>query len=314
MRIGNVVVAGSIALTLLAVAAPAVAGPGGGGSTTTCRKNCTAPTSPSPSPSPSPSSAPSPSLSPSPSPTVASPAPSPTASVSPSPTASPSPTTSPSPSASPASSPATSPSATPVSATCRDGKTVLDQLTTPEGASIKVCTTSGGWTADAIYALLKPNALNLVTIGRGLTVEVQTTYGTSAATSASYVPSTGTYNVKATVYLNSGASQSFTTRPEAILTHEYGHVWTQYWRYNNPANGLTFDRYLQARGLAGDPRIDSSYNWSTSEMVADDYRRLFGTPKAQSDMSFINPDVPDSHQVPGLATFFRDSFAVPGAA
>ena len=62
--------------------------------------------------------------------------------------------------------------------------------------------------------------------------------------------------------------------------------------------------WLQARGLLNDPRVDSSDVWSKGEMIADDYRMLFGTPAAQSEMSYVNPDVPDPRTVSGLKDFF----------
>ena len=44
--------------------------------------------------------------------------------------------------------------------------------------------------------------------------------------------------------------------------------------------------------------------WSRNEMIADDYRLLFGTAAAQSEMGYVNPDVPDPRNVPGLKDFF----------
>jgi hypothetical protein len=70
-------------------------------------------------------------------------------------------------------------------------------------------------------------------------------------------------------------------------------------------------KYLQARGLAGDTRVDSTYNWNKSEMIADDYRMLFGTVTAQNQLGYINPDVPDPRTVAGLKDFFVNSWAKP---
>jgi hypothetical protein len=69
--------------------------------------------------------------------------------------------------------------------------------------------------------------------------------------------------------------------------------------------------YLTARGLSGDSRVDSSYAWSKREMIADDYRLLFGTPTAVSQSTYINPDVPDPRTVPGLKQWFSTVWAVP---
>lgn len=192
-----------------------------------------------------------------------------------------------------------------VSNPCSDGSAVRSQAVTAEGAVIRICTTTGGWTTSAIESLLRQNARDLALIGKYLVIEVQTTYQTGESTGM------GSDGYSATLYLNPGASTSFTSAPDALMAHEYGHAWTTYWLYMNPANNGTWDRYLAARGLTGDPRVNSSYNWSAVEMIGDDYRRLFGSPAAQSQMTFINPAVPDSQSVAGLGNFLLTQWAIP---
>jgi hypothetical protein len=192
-----------------------------------------------------------------------------------------------------------------VSNPCSDGSPVLAQSVTTEGVVLSVCTTTGGWTTSAIETLLRQNARDLALVGKYLVIEVQTAYQTGESTGM------GSDGYSATLYLNPGASTSFTTAPDALMAHEYGHAWTTYWEYMNPANGGTWDRYLAARGLTGDPRVDSSYNWSAVEMIADDYRRLFGSAAAQSELKYINPEVPDSRAVAGLGNFFLSQWAIP---
>jgi hypothetical protein len=200
----------------------------------------------------------------------------------------------------------------PPSGTCRDGSAILQQAVTTEGVTIHICTAVGGWTTDRIDALLLPNARDLSLIGPDLTIEVQTTYSSSESTTAACCTNAGLYyNYHASVYLNPSSTQTFGVYPDAIMAHEYGHVWTNYWRFMNPANAGTWARYLTARGLAGDPRVDSTYNWSAVEMCADDYRRLFGDAAAQSQLGYINPAALDSQQVPGLANFFLTQWAIP---
>jgi hypothetical protein len=198
-------------------------------------------------------------------------------------------------------------------ATCADGTPLLQKAVTAEGVTIKICTTVGGWTTDAINALLLPNARDLSLIGKYITIEVQTTWASSESTSAACCKSGAYYNYGAGVYLNPSSNQTFSIYPDAIMAHEYGHVWTNYWRFMNPANSGSWDRYLSARGVLGDSRVNTSYRWTPAEMAADDYRRLFGTPAAQSQLSYINSDVVDSQNVAGLATFFTNSWAVPTA-
>jgi hypothetical protein len=178
---------------------------------------------------------------------------------------------------------------------------VVDQLVTPEGATIQIYSGSSGWTAQQIYGLLKPNAYQLALVGPHLTIKVQTTYNTFTTTSAG--TSGGVYaNFNATMYLNASSNSLLLTRPDATIAHEYGAVWSMYHLYLTAQGSWT--PWLQARGLVGDPRLDSSDVWSKGEMIADDYRMLFGTQAAQSEMGYVNPDVPDPRTVAGLKDFF----------
>jgi hypothetical protein len=185
---------------------------------------------------------------------------------------------------------------------------VAQQLVTPEGATIQIDADVSGWTTQQVYDLLKPNALELSRIGPSLTVRLQTQYASSTSASAS--ESNGVYsNYKAQMYLQAAPGTVFTDRPEYIIAHEYGHVWTLYHLYMSQQGDWT--KYLVARGIATDPRLDSTYNWSKNEMIADDYRMLFGTPAAVSGAFYINPDVPDPRTVDGLRDFFLNTWAQP---
>jgi hypothetical protein len=99
---------------------------------------------------------------------------------------------------------------------------------------------------------------------------------------------------------------------EAALAHEYGHAWSRYYAYMVQQDSK-MTAYLVARGLAGDPRVNSSYAWSTDEMIAEDYRELFGTAEAQKD-SQINQDIPLAKDVPGLKDFLANTFTKPPPA
>jgi len=95
-------------------------------------------------------------------------------------------------------------------------------------------------------------------------------------------------------------------RGDGELFHEYGHAWSMY--YADMVQGdPTLRAYLQARGLYGDPRIGSSYAWDPNEMIAEDYRELFGTAGARAD-SQINAAIPLARDVPGLASFLSGAF------
>ena len=183
-----------------------------------------------------------------------------------------------------------------------------EQLITPEGATIQISSDVTGWSAQQVYSLLKANALELSRIGPTLKVKVQTTYASS--TSASATQTNGVYGgYRATVYLQAKPGTTFTNRPDSVVAHEYGHAWTLYHLYISHQGD--WSPWLAARGLLGDPRVDSTYNWSKSEMIAEDYRMLFGTSAAVSQATYTNPDVADPRNVPGLREFFLSSWATP---
>ena len=178
---------------------------------------------------------------------------------------------------------------------------VAQQLVTPEGLTIQIYSGATGWTAQQVYDLLKPNAYQLGLIGPHLTIKVQTTYATFTTTSAG--TSGGVYaTYNATMYLNASPSSLLLSRPDATIAHEYGAVWSMYHLYLTEQGNWT--PWLTARGILEDPRVDSSDVWSRGEMIADDYRMLFGTQAAQDEMGYVNTDVPDPRTVPGLKDFF----------
>jgi hypothetical protein len=185
---------------------------------------------------------------------------------------------------------------------------IAQQLITPEGATIQIASDVTGWTTQQVYDLLKPNALELAKVGPGLTVRLQTQYPSSTSAGASQ--SNGVFtNFQAAISLQAKPGTVFTDRPDYILAHEYGHAWTLYHLYMSQHEDWT--KYLVARGIATDPRVDSTYNWSKVEMIAEDYRMLFGTSAAVSQSFYINPDVPDPRSVAGLRDFFLNVWATP---
>jgi len=93
---------------------------------------------------------------------------------------------------------------------------------------------------------------------------------------------------------------------ELTMSHEYGHAWSLYYAYivqQDPE--LT--AYLTARGLTGDPRLGSSYAWQPRELIAEDYRQLFGPESARS-APHMNWDLPPASEIAGLADFLRYQF------
>ena len=180
----------------------------------------------------------------------------------------------------------------------------------PEGLTINV-DSAGSWTIAQIYTLVKANALDLNAVAPSLTINVQDSYGSQTQTSATYY--LGKYsNVKSTMWLQ-GVGSNFANTPDTVLAHEYGHAWSNYWYY--VAHQGSWAGYLTARWtaadgsmtLATDSRTGSSYSWTVREIIADDYRLLFGTAAAIAGRpGHLNFQIPDPRNVPGLATALLD--------
>ena len=235
----------------------------------------------SPSPSASATSSPAPSTSTSPSP-------------SPSPVTSSSPTASPSPASSPTTSPTPSPS--PASGGTRK--------VYPEGVTIEV-NTATSWTTDQVYTILKANTIDLSVIGPTLEVFVQDVYY-SSTTGGAVCCTNGRYtDYVSRIYLDARPGTTFSSTPDAVLAHEYGHAWSLYHLYISQTGAWA--SYLQARGIAGDARLDTSYSWSKREIIADDYRLLFGSTAASTQPAqHLNPEITDPRLVPGLRDFLAN--------
>lgn len=176
--------------------------------------------------------------------------------------------------------------------------------TAPDGTRIEV-NTAGPWTAEQVHAMLVENGLN-AQIGATLTVRVQDDQPSSASVSARRED--GRFVGANSVIVLQGIGSTFANSPDATLAHEFGHVWTLYHLYMTQQGD--WGKWLETRGLVGDSRLDSSYAWSASEMIADDYRLVLGSALAVSQKPwYINPEVAHPAAVPGLREFFNDVWA-----
>jgi hypothetical protein len=160
---------------------------------------------------------------------------------------------------------------------------------------------------------VKANALDLDTIAPTLTINVQDATTSQTQTSATFYGGTYT-NVKSTIYLQ-GTNSNFANGPDASIAHEYGHAWSNYWYYVGHQG--SWGGYLNARWttsdgsltLATDSRTGTTYSWTVREIVADDYRMLFGTPAAVSERGgHLNSQIPDPRNVPGLADYLLNTW------
>ena len=119
--------------------------------------------------------------------------------------------------------------------------------------------------------------------------------------------SPGSYsNYRAICYV---AWLSWLNMGDNSLFHEYGHAWSLYYAYVVQQDG-TLGSYLEARGVAGDSRLGTSSSWSPREMIAEDYRQLFGTANAAAG-SQDNTDIPRASEVSGLREFLSGPFMTP---
>lgn len=183
----------------------------------------------------------------------------------------------------------------------------------PEGVTITI-NSAGNWTISQIYSILTANALDLTRIGPGLTIDVQDQYTTQTSVSACC---SGNYtSVNEEIWLQ-GVNSGFASRPDAELTHEYGHAWSWFWNYM--AHNGNWQTYEQARwttsdgslNLWTDSRTNTSYDWQVAEIVADDYRLLFGDSAAISERpTHLNTTIPDPRNVPNLSNFLYTQWRV----
>lgn len=159
-------------------------------------------------------------------------------------------------------------------------------------------------TASEVLAAIMAGTLRGAETGTTL---VRFAVGTSNVTTISYGGGPGTYsgftaNVQ-TGYL------SWLDRADASLMHEYGHAWSLYHALIvQQDRGL--ESYLRSRGVFGDPRVNSSAAWMPEEMIAEDYRQLFGSPTARQGAQ-ENLDLPPAAAVFGLELFLRTTFMTP---
>lgn len=93
---------------------------------------------------------------------------------------------------------------------------------------------------------------------------------------------------------------------DRTLFHEYGHAWSLYYAYIVQQDPLMTD-YQKVRGIYGDTRVNSNYEWQVNEIIAEDYRQLFGSPTSSGDGQ-INNSIPLAKDVPGLKEYLSGLF------
>ncbi len=194
----------------------------------------------------------------------------------------------------------------------------------PDGVTI-IVNSAAPWTISQIYNILlaqtSANASAQKTfkaLEPQYTLNVQDQYASMTVTS--FTSSGGiNSNFNATTYLK-GTSSSFSSWPDYVLSHEYGVVWSQYaWALYHQANWSPYTAY-RADGsthngntyqyLGQDPLLGTSQTWDVREIVADDYRLLFGSPLAISERPFgVNSAITEPRNQAGLANWLLTIWA-----
>jgi len=126
------------------------------------------------------------------------------------------------------------------------------------------------------------------------------TYVGYSGTAGSYSNYTATSDVDYVYWLTNG---------DLPLFHEYGHAWSRYYSLIVQQDD-TLSAYLQCRGLLGDSRLYSSAAWDPKEMIAEDYRQLFGSANA-ARYPQMNTAIPPASQISGLKTWLQTTFMTP---
>lgn len=93
---------------------------------------------------------------------------------------------------------------------------------------------------------------------------------------------------------------------ETTLSHEYGHAWSLYHAYITQQDP-TMASYLRFRGLENNPKLNTTHAWNVTEIIAEDYRQLLGSPAAQG-VQQENTEIALAKDVAGLKEFMRDTY------
>jgi hypothetical protein len=183
-----------------------------------------------------------------------------------------------------------------------------DRLITLEGATILV--SDGPWTAQAIYEKLRENGLDS-TIGAYLTVRVQVAYPPTRVTAKTERDrASGELLRVETLWLDAWPGSDFSRMPDRMIAHEIGLLWVAH--HVEDARRDFWKKYLRIRGLIGDRRLDTMFAWGRHEILADDYRLLFGSPAAiEQYPRHMNRAIGDPRAIQGLRELLIEFAAGP---
>lgn len=182
-----------------------------------------------------------------------------------------------------------------------------------EGAPVSTVTTPGGIVINSYDDVVSAQQLQAVLAAGHLFMAEQplTTvdfdWGTQNVTYANVNGSAGSFSsYSAQVNL---AYLGWVNQYDLDMFYEYGHAWSLYYMYIVQQDP-TLSSYLSYRGLSGNANLGTCLMWEPVEMIADDYRQLFGSANAAS-YAQQNYQITPAAQVPGLANFLENTFTQP---
>ncbi len=186
--------------------------------------------------------------------------------------------------------------------------------TMPEGFQIEI-NTAGGYTCDSIYSMLKENAYpgDFAKVTAHFKIIVQDTLPDQVTAHPDTINGVTTY--RATIYLQGSSSSTFSAAPDALMAHEYGHVWTLYAYYMlHSSNWNLYDNFRWdaddgSTVIAQDPLLNKSYGWDDAEIIAEDYRLLFGSAYVNVLPNHMNTDIVHPLLQPGLKDWLLHTWA-----
>ena len=182
-----------------------------------------------------------------------------------------------------------------------EAATPVETMTTPEGTVIESYTSKVR--VQDIYESLVTAGYRGAPAASLQSLAVKDNAFTATAVVVSH-NADGTATVRSAIQVDTAAYVAY---PLYYLGHEYGHVWSYYYRWT--VWGGSWDAYLEARGLLGDRRLTSSGSWDVRELIAEDYRQLLAAPDPSVSASWQwNQDIPLAKDVPGLAEFLATTW------
>jgi hypothetical protein len=179
---------------------------------------------------------------------------------------------------------------------------------TYEGTTIVV--SDGPWSAPQIHEILMQNGLDPV-LGAHMTVRVETAYPPTRITwSGGSDRASGRVMRYPTLWLDAWPGSEFSRSPDRTIAHLLGRLWVE--SYVRPVAGYFWPRYIKLRGLEGNALLDSARRWNREEILAEDYRLLFGSRAAIAQLPRPeNGAVGDPRSIAGLRELLHATMAAP---